>query len=58
MGRRERSRFIGDAARERLGHLRLEEALGSTEGILREAEHPEFRDQAAINEWVRAQRWT
>ncbi len=38
--------------------LNLEKALASTAGILKEKEYPEFKDQASINEWVRAQRRT
>ena len=33
-------------------------ALVSTAGILKAEDYPEFKDQASINEWVRAQRRT
>jgi len=58
VGQRGRSRFLEEAAREKLERLNLEKALASTAGILKEKEYPEFKDQASINEWVRAQRRT
>ena len=58
VGHRGRSRFLEEAAREKLERLNLEKALASTAGILKEKEYPEFKDQASINEWVRAQRRT
>lgn len=58
VGQRGRSRFLEEAARERLGRLELEKALGSTAGILTDGDHPEFKDQASINRWVRRQRRT
>jgi len=58
VGERGRSRFLEDAAREKLERLELEEALASTAGILKSKDYPEFKDQDSINEWVRAQRRT
>ncbi|GAC1605861.1 MAG: hypothetical protein NVS3B21_35540 [Acidimicrobiales bacterium] len=58
VGQRGRSRFLETAARERLQRLGLEKALVSTAGILSDEDYPEFTDQAAINDWVRAQRRT
>ncbi len=58
VGERGRSRFLEDAAREKLERLELEEALASTAGILKGKDYPEFKDQDSINEWVRAQRRT
>lgn len=58
VGERGRSRFLEEAARERLERLDLEHALASTAGILKSKDYPEFEDQASINEWVRAQRRT
>jgi len=58
VGLRGRSRFLEEAAREKLERIELEHALQATAGILERADHPEFADQAAINEWVRAQRRT
>jgi hypothetical protein len=58
VGQRGRSRFLEDAAREKLGRLELERALASTSGILKDKDYPEFADQPSINDWVRAQRRT
>lgn len=58
VGQRGRSRFLEEAAREKLERLELDEALASTAGILKDKDYPEFKDQASINEWVRAQRRT
>jgi hypothetical protein len=58
VGERGRSRFLEDAAREKLERLELEQALLSTSGILKDKDYPEFKDQDSINGWVRAQRRT
>lgn len=58
VGQRGRSRFLEEAAREKLERLNLEKALASTAGILKEKKYPDFKDQTSINEWVRAQRGT
>ncbi|MDQ6909602.1 MAG: ribbon-helix-helix domain-containing protein [Actinomycetota bacterium] len=58
VGERGRSRFLEEAAREKLERVELEKALASTAGILKSKDYPEFTDQASINEWVRAQRRT
>lgn len=58
VGQRGRSRFLEDAAREKLERLQLEHALASTAGILKTKDYPEFKDQASINGWVRTQRRT
>lgn len=58
VGQRGRSRFLEEAARERLQRLELEHALATTSGILQDKDYPEFKDQTSINEWVRAQRRT
>jgi len=58
VGERGRSRFLEEAAREKLERLELEEALASTAGILKDKDYPEFADQDSINAWVRAQRRT
>jgi hypothetical protein len=57
-GERDRSRFLEEAAREKLERLELGEALVSVAGVVREQDYPEFADQRSINEWVRAQRRT
>jgi metal-responsive CopG/Arc/MetJ family transcriptional regulator len=58
VGQRGRSRFLDQAAREKLERLELEHALASTAGVLKSKDYPQFEDQASINEWVRAQRRT
>lgn len=58
VGQRGRSRFLDQAAREKLERLELEHALASTAGVLKSKDYPQFGDQASINEWVRAQRRT
>jgi len=58
VGERGRSRFLEEAAREKLERLELERALASTAGVVRTNDYPEFEDQDSINDWVRAQRRT
>ncbi len=58
VGERGRSRFLEDAAREKLERLELDQALASTAGIVKSTDYPEFEDQDSINDWVRAQRRT
>jgi metal-responsive CopG/Arc/MetJ family transcriptional regulator len=58
VGQRGRSRFLEEAARERLQRLHLDKALASTAGILKGEDYSEFKDQPSINRWVRAQRRT
>lgn len=58
MSRRRRSRFLEEAAREKLERLELERVLTSTAGVVKAKDYPDFKDQAAINEWVRAHRRT
>ena len=57
-GARGRRQFLEAAAREKLKRLELDEALISVAGVISEQDHPEFADQASINQWVRAQRRT
>jgi metal-responsive CopG/Arc/MetJ family transcriptional regulator len=56
VGARGRSRFLEEAAREKLDRLDLDDAIVAAAGTLTAEEYPEFRDQASINEWVRQQR--
>lgn len=58
VGQRRRSRFLEEAAREKLKRAEFEKAVESTVGVLGDGDYPQFRDQASINEWVRAQRRT
>ncbi len=54
VGQRGRSRFLEEAAREKLARLALDEALRSTAGVVRN--HPEWKDRASAAAWVRAVR--
>jgi hypothetical protein len=56
VGQRGRSRFLEEAAREKLDRLELEQVIRDGAGSLKEKDYPHWRDQASINEWVRAQR--
>ena len=56
VGQRGRSRFLEQAAREKLDRLELEQVIRDGAGSLKEKDYPHWRDQASINEWVRAQR--
>jgi len=58
VGERGRSRFLEAAAREKLERLDLEVAIRDGAGVLKEKDYPQWRDQEAVNEWVRAQRQT
>lgn len=58
VGPRGRSRFLEEAAREKLSRVELDEALAATVGTVKADDYPEFKDQTAINEWVRTQRRT
>lgn len=58
VGERGRSRFLEAAAREKLERLNLEVALREGAGVLKDKDYPQWRDQEAVNEWVRAQRQT
>ena len=58
VGQRGRSRFLEEAAREKLDRLELEQAIKEGAGSLKEKDYPHWPDQDSINEWVRAQRRT
>lgn len=58
VGQGGRSRFLEEAAREKLKRLELEHVLASRARVLRTKHCPEFEDKTSINEWVRAQRRT
>lgn len=58
VGERGRSRFLEAAAREKLERLDLEVAIREGAGVLKEKDYPKWRDQEAVNGWVRAQRQT
>ncbi len=58
VGQRGRSRFLEEAAREKLERMELEQVIRDGAGSLREKDYPHWRDQSSINQWVRAQRRT
>ena len=56
VGERSRSRFLEEAAREKLERLALAASLQETAGVA--SEHPEWRDRGTAAEWVRGARRT
>jgi metal-responsive CopG/Arc/MetJ family transcriptional regulator len=58
VGKRGRSRFLEEAAAEKLERLALAEALGSTAGVARGAAYRHWRDRGAAAAWVRTARRT
>ena len=52
-GPRGRSRFLEEAAREKLARLELERTLQTTAGKIDGAKHPEWADAKATAKWVR-----
>lgn len=55
-GKRGRSRFLEDAAREKLDRLELERTLLGTAGRVDGSKHAEWADGRAAAKWVRAVR--
>ncbi len=53
VGERGRSRFLEQAAREKLDRLELVEALERTHGIARGKRYEHWSDRAASANWVR-----
>ena len=51
-----RSRFLEEAAREKLERLAMKRAIRKGAGLLKASDHPEWRDTEAVKEWVRASR--
>lgn len=58
VGERSRSRFIEEAAREKLERLALSSTLQDTTGVASSRAYPEWRDRRAAAEWVRGTRRT
>ncbi len=56
VGERGRSRFLEEAACERLERLDLEAAIREGSGVLKQKDYPHWRDTEAVREWVRASR--
>ena len=53
VGARGRSRFLEQAAREKLARLELEEALQATSGMVGEKDYEHWCDQDTTATWVR-----
>ena len=58
VGKRGRSRFIAEAAREKLRRERLIRVLDETAGSLDLSRHPEWATDEGVATWVRALRDT
>jgi hypothetical protein len=58
VGRRGRSRFIEDAAREKLERLALADELRATHGIARGRAYEHWQDRSSAVAWVRGTRST
>ncbi|MDP9266445.1 MAG: hypothetical protein M3O91_10070 [Chloroflexota bacterium] len=58
VGKRGRSRFIEDAAREKLERVALGEALEATSGIARGPAYQRWHDRRKAASWVRRTRRT
>jgi len=58
VGKRGRSRFLEEAAAEKLERLALAEAIGATAGIARGGAYSHWRDRDAAAGWVRKTRRT
>jgi hypothetical protein len=56
VGERGRSRFLEEAAREKLERLELEAAIRDGAGMLKDRDYPHWRDTDSVKEWVRASR--
>ena len=56
VGKRARSRFLEEAAAEKLERLALAESLEATAGIARGRGYDHWHDRAAAAEWVRKTR--
>ena len=53
VGARGRSRFLEEAAREKLARLELEEVLHATSGVARGDDYEHWRDPDTTAAWVR-----
>lgn len=56
VGQRGRSRFLEEAAREKLERLALEESLKATSGMLGDSVRSEWADRRSGSEWVQSTR--
>jgi metal-responsive CopG/Arc/MetJ family transcriptional regulator len=58
VGQRGRSRFLEEAAAEKLERLALEEAIKENAGVIRGRDYTHWRDRETTAEWVRKLRRT
>ncbi len=56
VGQGGRSRFLEEAAREKLERIELEQAIREGAGMLKDEDYPHWRDTESVQEWVRASR--
>ena len=56
VGERGRSKFLEEAAREKLERLELEAAIADGAGLLKDRGYPHWRDTQSVQEWVRTSR--
>lgn len=56
VGQRGRSRFLTEAAKEKLERIELETAIRRGAGLLKDEDYPHWRDTESVQEWVRASR--
>lgn len=56
VGQRGRSRFLEDAAREKLERLELEAAIREGAGLLKDKNYKHWHDTESVKEWVRTSR--
>lgn len=56
VGQRGRSRFLEEAAREKLNRLALEDSLRNTSGVLDKGANPMWANRASTREWVKSTR--
>lgn len=58
VGQRGRSRFLEEAARDRLRRLALEKDLRTRKRVIDPEDYPHWRDVSSTREWVRSVRRT
>lgn len=56
VGERGRSRFLEEAAREKLERIELEAAIRDGSGLLKGKGYGHWRDTASVQDWVRTSR--
>jgi hypothetical protein len=56
VGQHGRSRFLEEAAREKLERLELQAAIRDGAGMLKDKDYPHWRDTGSVKEWVRTSR--